>query len=148
MKLVEVLRVLHQTHKDTTRLLFEASVNEREAIRGAVAKADLALGNAASLVRQHLAGNPGINRTCADANQNGHNGKPSSQKSTRVQQKRVESSHPVASSTCTEPGSLAANALPEAGLPDDEYAVQLGQNSWDYLDTIEHPCDRPNPRLA
>jgi hypothetical protein len=147
MKLAEVLRLLHQTHKETTRLLFDASVNESEAIRSAVAKADLALGNAASLVRQRLAGTQGINAICADPKQAGHNGK--AQKSTCISQKRVASSQATVSANGNESATRAvAGVTPEDGLPDDEYAIQLAQNSWEYLDTIEHPSDRPSPRAA
>ena len=139
MKLAEVLRRLHQTHKETTRLLFESSVAESEAIRSAVAKADLALGNAASLIRDHLARTQGINATCANPKR-GHNGE--AQKPTHMPQKRVAFSQATAAPNGNESAAQTASVTPEDGLPDDEYTVKMGQNSWEYLDTIEHPDDR------
>jgi len=148
MRLADVLRVLHQIHKDTTRLLFEAPVNESEAIRSAVAKADLALGNAVSLVRESLSRSQGVNPACAEVKRNGQNGTAASQTSTRIPGKKVASCQGIGSSNIKEPATQAASALPEDGLPDDEYTVKLEQSSWEYLDTIEHPSDRPNPRAA
>jgi hypothetical protein len=145
MKLSEVLRVLHQMQKDTTRLLFEVSVNESETIHKAVAKADLALGNAASLVRQRLSGTQGINGTCAAAGQGGRFGKPSSQKSTPVLEKSAAALQLSASSNGKESAAQVVSVSPEDTVPDDEHRERSGQSSWEYLDTIQHPGDRPNP---
>jgi hypothetical protein len=148
MKLAEILRVLHQMHKDTTHLLFETPVSESEAIRSAVAKADLALGNAASLVRQRLSGSQGNSPSHADVRRGGHNGKAAPQKSTPTAEKRIAFSHCADSDNGKEPPTQIVSSSAEDGLPDDEYTLQLQHNSWDYLDSIQHPSDRPNPRAA
>jgi hypothetical protein len=148
MKLSEVLRLLHQMQKDTTRLLFEVPVNESEMIRKAVAKADLALGNAASLVRQRLSGTQAINGTCAAAGRDDRFGKPSSQKSTRVPEESTTALQQSASSNGKESAAQVVSVSPEDAVPDDEHTAHLGQSSWEYLDTIQHPEDRPNPRAA
>jgi len=57
MKLAEILESLHRMQKETTKLLFEIPVNDNGLIRGAVAEADLTLGNAAAAVRRHLSRN-------------------------------------------------------------------------------------------
>ena len=145
MKLAEVLRVLHQMHKETTRLLFEGSVSESEVIRKAVAKADLALGNAASLVRQHLVGPHATGRTGDDAQQESRPGKAFSQKSPHVPEKHTAVPQCAAPSNGTESATEAAGVPAEDGLPDEEYTVQVGRSSWEYLDSIQHPDDRPCP---
>jgi cell division septum initiation protein DivIVA len=145
MKLPEILRALHQMQKDTSRLLFEAAVNENEMLRKAVAKADLALGNAASLVRQNLCGVKGGNETSVAAGQNGRYGKATSQQSARVLEKTEAAREFIVASKSNEPELEVASGVSEDALPDHEYAVHLPQTNWEYLDTVQHPDDRLNP---
>ena len=56
MNLPEILQSLHRMQKETIGLLLEVQVSESEEIRMAVTKVDLALDNAAGIVRQHVLG--------------------------------------------------------------------------------------------
>ena len=67
MKLTEILESLHRMQKESTKLLFELSVSENAVVRQAVANADLALGNAASVVRRNLCGAGPVALTRAEA---------------------------------------------------------------------------------
>jgi hypothetical protein len=142
MKLPEILRTLHQMQKDTSHLLFEAAVNEDEMLRKVVAKADLALGNAASLVRQQLCGVQGSSGTSLAPEPEGRHGKAISQRSARVPDKIVAASEFAVASKAKEPELEVASGVPEDALPDDEYVVHLREGNWDYLDTVHHPDDR------
>jgi len=145
MKFTEILQELHRMQKDTSRLLFEAPVNESETIRKAVAKADLALGNAASLVRQQLCGGQGSNGACSIVGQGGRDGKASSQKITRTSEKTPGTPRCVVARGVQEPELPPASGSPEDVLPDDEYAVHLGPGSREFLNIVQHPDDRLRP---
>ncbi len=140
MKLTEILQALHRMQKDTSRLLFEASIGESEMIRKAVAKADLALGNAASLVRQQLSGAYGPNGSAAGViTHNGGFGKVSSQRSLPVSEKRAAPPRPALACKGNESPVQVAAGLPEDALPDDEYAIHLPPKNWELLDAVEQP---------
>jgi hypothetical protein len=140
MKLIEILQALHRMQKETSRLLFEASVSESEMIRKAVAKADLALGNAATLVRQELSGAHGPNRN--GITHNGAVAKASSQRTTPVLQKRSPAPRLVLASQGNESPVQVAAGMPEDALPDDEYAVHLPPRNWESSETLQNPDDR------
>jgi hypothetical protein len=142
MKFNEILQALHRMQKDTSRLLFEASVSESEMIRKAVAKADLALGNAASLVRQQLSGAHGTNGNAADITHNGGFAKASSQRSAYVPGKRPAALRPALASTANESAVQVAAGMTEDALPDDEYAIHLPPRNWESAETVQNPDER------
>lgn len=144
MKLTEILQLLHQMQKGTTKLLFEAQVSESDMIRKAVAKADLALGNAASLVRQQLSGTQRTDRTFADAKKNGRSGLAASQRSDRTPEKGVAAAGYAISTQEKEPALQAASVPVEDAAVEHEELVDLRLRDWRYLDVIQHPADRPN----
>ncbi|HXJ95490.1 MAG TPA: hypothetical protein VMT20_21825 [Terriglobia bacterium] len=142
MKINEILQALHRMQKDTSRLLFEASVSESETIRKAVAKADLALGNAASLVRQELSGTHRPNGNAAGVAHNGSFAKASSQRSVPVAGKQAPAPRLVLASQENESAVLVAAGVPEDPLPDDEYAIHLPPRNWESSETFPNPDDR------
>ena len=142
MKLTEILQALHRMQKDTSRLLFEASVSENEMVRKAVAKADLALGNAASLVRQELSGAHGASGSAAGIPHNGGFAKGSSQRPAIVHGKQVPAPRLVLASQGNKSDVPVAAGLPEDALPDEEYAVHLPPRNWESSEMLGNPDDR------
>ena len=145
MKLTEILQALHRMQKDTSRLLFDATVSEDEMVRKAVAKADLALGNAASLVRQQISGAHGPNGNGAGITRNGGFAKASSQRSIPVPERRAPAPRLVLTSQGSESAVQVAAGIPEDALPDDEYAVHLPPRNWESPETFPNPDDRVHP---
>ena len=142
MKFTEILQALHRMQKETSRLLFEAAVSENEMVRKAVAKADLALGNAASLVRQELSGARGPNGNGAGITHSGVFVKASSQRPTPVPAKRAPAPRLVLASQPNESAVHVAAGMPEDALPDDEYAVHLPPKNWESPETLQNPDDQ------
>jgi hypothetical protein len=126
MKLAEILESLHRMQKETTKLLFEIPVNDNALIRGAVAEADLTLGNAATAVRRHLSRNRIACLTPAEIREDA--------RETRAAFRRAV---PPATNGFPAQGSVS----PDDELSDGEDLAYLGQRDRDYLDTIRHPDD-------
>jgi hypothetical protein len=124
--------------KDTSRLLFEATVSESEMIRKAVAKADLALGNAASLVRQEISGVRAPNGSAVGITPNGGFAQASSSRSTLAPEKRPPAPRLVLASKANETPVQVAAGLPEDALPDDEYSVHLPPRNWESSEMLEN----------
>lgn len=126
MKLAEILESLHRMQKETSKLLFEVPVNDNALIRGAVAEADLTLGNAATAVRRQLSRNRIICLTPAEIREDA--------RETRAVSRPAV---PPATKQLLAHGSVS----PADELPDGENLAYLGQRERDYLGTIRHPDD-------
>lgn len=142
MKPTEILQALHRMQKETSHLLFEATVSENEMVRKAVAKADLALGNAASLVRQQLSRAHGPKGNGATVTHNGSVAKAASYASAPAPGKRSPSPRLVLASQGNGSAVQVATGSPEDELRDNEYPVHLPPRNWDYADTFQNPDER------
>ena len=144
MKLAEILQSLHQMQKETTRLLFEVPVNESEVLRKAVTRADLALGNAASAVRQQVSGTP---ETVAEIGRERRSVVAAPRKPTRPAEAYAAASQPAVSNGTKQSLGQDRVSLDEE-LLDNEDLIHLRHRDWGYLDVIQHPDDRPTHRAA
>lgn len=125
MKLAEILESLHRMQKETSKLLFEVPVNDNALIRGAVAEADLTLGNAATAVRRHLSRSRITGLTPAQIRQDA-----------RETRAAFRPAVPPATKQLLAHGSVS----PADELMDGKDLAYLGQRDRD-LDTIRHPED-------
>ena len=144
MNLPEVLQHLHRMQKETARLLSEAPVTDSEEIRAAVTKVDLALDNAASMVRQRVLGSSSTDGTPARSRRNRRRGTAVSPKAVGAAESGLFASGPA---TSTQTNESPVQAVSVAAVA-DEGGADVQQSAWDYLETIQHPDDRGGLRTA